>query len=132
MFPCQHFKIKRGNRGNCNFCITQKSLWFKVPKKARLCITYEVFLLNIFGNLKIPDWKIPTWLVAFFIPFLFVIIISIKRDWVQKQKSSQIFGRIWIILFGNIFFQKQFLELSSCLKLVSGAYFLHIYPMEIL
>ena len=35
MFPCQDFKIKRGNRGNCNFCITQKPLWFKVSKKSQ-------------------------------------------------------------------------------------------------
>ena len=29
-------------------------------------------------------------------------------------------------------FQKEFLKLGSGLKLVCGAYFLHIYPMEII
>ena len=72
-------------------------------------------------------------------PLLLFAIISIKRDWVRKQKRSlTFFEDFLIILLQNILFKKEILEcigyilgylqnLSSGLGLVSGTQFQHIF-----
>ena len=80
-----------------------------------------------------------------FFPFptrslLFFIILSIKRDWMQRKKSSQLFKSFLIILFQSIVFSKEFLacigsfglftSIKASLGLSFGAHFLHTFSIK--
>ena len=66
---------------------------------------------------------------------LFLIILSIERDWVLKKKQSYFFESFLIILFQNILLLKECFACNGCFRLFSKIievwyyFLLHIFYM---